>query len=211
MPKITPVDMQARKREGRKITMLSVYDYPLALLADRAGLDSILVGDSLAMTALGDPSTVPLTLDESLHHVKAVARAAKTAMVVAAMPFMSYQASERDAVLAAGRFLKEGMADAVKIDGLFIRNLPQDYDNQLFVKAIVSVAKGLNKTTIAECVEDEETLQMLKTFGVDAVQGYHLEKPRGDHPMIRTIRLEATRDLPLGAANEQRETHGFPP
>ena len=117
MPKITPVDMQARKREGRKITMLSVYDYPLALLADRAGLDSILVGDSLAMTALGYPSTVPLTLEESLHHVKAVARAAKTAMVVADMPFMSYQASERDAVLAAGRFLKEGMADAVKIEG----------------------------------------------------------------------------------------------
>ena len=91
MPKITPVDLQARKREGRKITMLSVYDYPLALLADRAGLDTILVGDSLAMTALGYPSTVPLTLEESLHHVKAVARAAKTAMVVADMPFMSYQ------------------------------------------------------------------------------------------------------------------------
>ena len=106
MPKITPVDMQARKREGRKITMLSVYDYPLALLADRAGLDSLLVGDSLAMTALGYPSTVPLKLEESLHHVKAVARAAKSAMVVADMPFMSYQPSERDAIIAAGRFLQ---------------------------------------------------------------------------------------------------------
>ena len=117
MPKITPVDMQARKREGRKITMLSVYDYPLALLADRAGLDSLLVGDSLAMTALGYPSTVPLKLEESLHHVKAVARAAKSAMVVADMPFMSYQPSERDAIIAAGRFLQEGMADAVKLEG----------------------------------------------------------------------------------------------
>ena len=117
MPKITPVDLQARKREGRKITMLSVYDYPLALLADRAGMDTLLVGDSLAMTALGYPSTVPLKLEESLHHVKAVARAAKTAMVVADMPFMSYQPSERDAILAAGRFLQEGMADAVKIEG----------------------------------------------------------------------------------------------
>ena len=117
MPKITPVDLQARKREARKITMLSVYDYPMALLADRAGMDTLLVGDSLAMTALGYASTVPLKLEESLHHVKAVARAAKSAMVVADMPFMSYQPSERDAILAAGRFLQEGMADAVKIEG----------------------------------------------------------------------------------------------
>jgi 3-methyl-2-oxobutanoate hydroxymethyltransferase len=117
MPKITPVDLQARKRAGRKITMLSVYDYPMALLADRAGMDTLLVGDSLAMTALGYASTVPLKLEESLHHVKAVARAARTAMVVADMPFMSYQPSERDAILAAGRFLQEGMADAVKIEG----------------------------------------------------------------------------------------------
>jgi 3-methyl-2-oxobutanoate hydroxymethyltransferase len=117
MPKITPVDLQARKREARKITMLSVYDYPLALLADRAGMDTLLVGDSLAMTALGYASTVPLKLEESLHHVKAVARAAKSAMVVADMPFMSYQPSERDAILAAGRFLQEGMADAVKLEG----------------------------------------------------------------------------------------------
>jgi 3-methyl-2-oxobutanoate hydroxymethyltransferase len=117
MPKITPVDLQERKRAGRKITMLSVYDYPMALLADRAGMDTLLVGDSLAMTALGYASTVPLKLEESLHHVKAVARAARTAMVVADMPFMSYQPSERDAILAAGRFLQEGMADAVKIEG----------------------------------------------------------------------------------------------
>jgi 3-methyl-2-oxobutanoate hydroxymethyltransferase len=117
MPKITPVDLLARKREQRKITMLSVYDYPMALLADRAGLDTLLVGDSLAMTALGYASTVPLKLEESLHHVKAVVRAAKSAMVVADMPFMSYQPSERDAILAAGRFLQEGGADAVKIEG----------------------------------------------------------------------------------------------
>jgi len=115
--KITPHDLQARKREGRKITMLSIYDYPLALLAERAGLDTILVGDSLAMTALGHENTVSVTLEEMLHHVKAVARAARSAMVVADMPFMSYQPSERDAILAAGRFMKEGMADAVKVEG----------------------------------------------------------------------------------------------
>jgi 3-methyl-2-oxobutanoate hydroxymethyltransferase len=115
--KLTPVDLQARKREGRKITMVSVYDYPLALLAERAGLDTILVGDSLAMTALGHPGTVALTMEESLHHVKAVARAARGAMVIADMPFLSYQTSERDAILNAGRFLKEGAADAVKVEG----------------------------------------------------------------------------------------------
>jgi EAL domain-containing protein (putative c-di-GMP-specific phosphodiesterase class I) len=69
---------------------------------------------------------------------------------------------------------------------LFIRNLPSDYDNQLFVKAIVSVARGLRRTTIAECVEDEETLEMLKAFGVDCVQGYFFEKPRSDHPLLVT-------------------------
>jgi len=82
-------------------------------------------------------------------------------------------------------YLKHLQVDAVKIDGLFIRNLPQESDNQLFVKAIVTVARGLHKTTIAECVEDEETLVMLKGFGVDCVQGYYLEKPRADHPLLR--------------------------
>ena len=115
--KLTPMDLQVLKQQGCKITMLSVYDYPLALLAERAGLDTILVGDSLAMTALGYQSTVPLTMEESLHHVKAVARAAKGAMVIADMPFLSYQAAERDAILNAGRFLKEGAADAVKVEG----------------------------------------------------------------------------------------------
>ncbi|MBI3069109.1 MAG: EAL domain-containing protein, partial [Betaproteobacteria bacterium] len=80
-------------------------------------------------------------------------------------------------------YLKHLQVDAVKIDGLFIRDLPNDYDNQVFVKAIVSVARGLRKTTIAECVEDQETLDMLTRFGVDGVQGYHLEKPRSDHPV----------------------------
>jgi diguanylate cyclase (GGDEF)-like protein/PAS domain S-box-containing protein len=83
-------------------------------------------------------------------------------------------------------YLKYLQVDSVKIDGLFIRNLPSDYDNQLFVKAMVSVARGLRRTTIAECVEDEDTLQMLKAFGVDAVQGYYFEKPRSDHPLLVT-------------------------
>lgn len=96
-------------------------------------------------------------------------------------------------------YLKHLQADAVKIDGLFIRNLPQDYDNQLFVKAIVSVARGLHKTTIAECVEDEATLQMLKAFRVDCVQGYYLEKPHGDHPLMGPFDVRGNMELPLTA------------
>lgn len=115
--KVLPAHLQKQKEEKRKITMLSIYDYAIALLADRAGLDTILVGDSLAMTALGYDSTVAVTLDEMLHHTRAVSRAAKRAMVVADMPFMSYQVSIEEAVRNAGRFLKEAGADAVKVEG----------------------------------------------------------------------------------------------
>ena len=83
-------------------------------------------------------------------------------------------------------YLKYLQVDSVKIDGLFIRSLPSDYENQLFVRAIVSVARGLHKTTIAECVEDEETLTMLNAFGVDYVQGYFFERPHAEHLLLRT-------------------------
>lgn len=115
--KITPVDIQAMKREGRKITMLTAYDYPMALLEDRAGIDIILVGDSLAMTVLGYDNTLPVTMNEMIHHTKAVARGAKHALILGDMPFMSYNCSEREAILNAGRFMKEAGADAVKLEG----------------------------------------------------------------------------------------------
>jgi diguanylate cyclase (GGDEF)-like protein/PAS domain S-box-containing protein len=94
-------------------------------------------------------------------------------------------------------YLKHLQVDSVKIDGLFIRNLPNESDNQLFVKAMVTVARGLHKTTIAECVEDEETLVMLKGFGVDCVQGYYLEKPRADHPLLAAASRLQNRNLEL--------------
>lgn len=95
-------------------------------------------------------------------------------------------------------YLKHLQADSIKIDGLFIRNLPRDFDNQLFVKAIVSVARGLRKTTVAECVEDEETLVMLRNFGVDCVQGYYLEKPRVDNPLLsESSRIRTNMELRL--------------
>lgn len=115
--KFSTHDMQACKDQGVKFTMASIYDYPTALLAGRAGLDSILVGDSLAMTALGQPDTLAVTMDEMIHHVRAVTRAGGRPMVVADMPFLSYQVSEREAVRNAGRFLKEGRADTVKLEG----------------------------------------------------------------------------------------------
>jgi 3-methyl-2-oxobutanoate hydroxymethyltransferase len=115
--KITLLDLQMMKREGKKITMLSIYDYPMALLADRAGIDTILVGDSLAMTLLGYENTIPVTMDEMIHHTKAVTRAVKYAFVIGDMPFMSYNTSERDAIFNAGRFMKEAGADAVKVEG----------------------------------------------------------------------------------------------
>jgi 3-methyl-2-oxobutanoate hydroxymethyltransferase len=115
--KITPVDVQAMKKQGKRITMLTAYDYPMALLEDRAGIDIILVGDSLAMTVLGHENTLPVTMDEMLHHTKAVARGAKHCLILGDMPFMSYNTSEREAILNAGRFMKEAGADAVKLEG----------------------------------------------------------------------------------------------
>lgn len=115
--KITLLDLAAKKRAGRPITMLTAYDYSSALLVDQAGIDMILVGDSLAMVMLGLQSTVPITMEEMLHHCRAVARGAKSAFLVGDMPFMSYQADRSEAVRNAGRFLKEGAMESIKLEG----------------------------------------------------------------------------------------------
>src|SRR5512136_128732 len=115
--KITPVDVQAMKREGKRISMLTAYDYPMALLEDRAGIEIILVGDSLGMTVLGYENTIPVTMEEMIHHTKAVTRGAKYALIIGDMPFMSYNTSDREAIINAGRFMKEGGADAIKLEG----------------------------------------------------------------------------------------------
>jgi len=115
--KITPVDVQTMKKEGKKISMLTAYDYPTALIEDRAGIEIILVGDSVGMTVLGYENTLPVTMEEMIHHTKAVTRGAKYALIIGDMPFMSYNTSEKDAIFNAGRFMKEGRADAVKLEG----------------------------------------------------------------------------------------------
>jgi 3-methyl-2-oxobutanoate hydroxymethyltransferase len=97
--------------------MLTAYDYPTSMAMDKAGVDSILVGDSLGMVVLGYENTLPVTMEEMLHHCRAVARGARTALLVGDMPFMSYQVSVEEAVRNAGRFLQQGGMDAVKLEG----------------------------------------------------------------------------------------------
>ncbi len=115
--KVTILDLQQKKQAKQPLTMLTAYDYPGAMLVDQAGIDLILVGDSLAMTVLGYPDTISVTMEEMLHHCRAVARGAKRACLVGDMPFMSYQADRTEAVRNAGRFMKEGRMDAVKLEG----------------------------------------------------------------------------------------------
>ncbi len=115
--KVSIPDLQKKKRKGQPISMLTAYDYPGATLVDEAGTDIILVGDSLAMTVLGHPNTVSITVDEMLHHCKAVARGSQHAFLVGDMPFMSYQIDRIEATRNAGRFLKEGGMDAIKLEG----------------------------------------------------------------------------------------------
>ncbi len=114
---ITVRDLRTFKAQGRRFAMLTAYDYPTAQILDEAGIPVLLVGDSLAQTILGYDTTLPVTMEEMLHHTRAVARGAKNALIVGDMPFLSYQVSLADGVANAGRFLKEGGAHAVKVEG----------------------------------------------------------------------------------------------
>lgn len=115
--KVTINDFLKKKQKRQKITMLTAYDYPFAQIMDEAGIDAILVGDSLAMVVQGLENTLPVTMDEMIYHTKMVSRAAKNAMVIGDMPYLTYQISIEDAIRNAGRFLKEAGAQAVKIEG----------------------------------------------------------------------------------------------
>jgi 3-methyl-2-oxobutanoate hydroxymethyltransferase len=113
----TVLTLQQMKERGERITMLTAYDFPTARLVDKAGVDAVLVGDSLAMVVLGHDTTLAVTMDEMLHHARAVSRGARRALRVGDMPFLSYQADAAEAVRNAGRFLKEAGMDAVKLEG----------------------------------------------------------------------------------------------
>jgi len=115
---VTIPQLSQWKKQGRKIAALTAYDYAIARILDEAGVDLILVGDSLGMVVLGYETTVPVTLEEMLHHAKAVKRAVKNALVVVDLPFLTYQVNPEQALLSAGRVLKETGAQAVKLEGV---------------------------------------------------------------------------------------------
>jgi 3-methyl-2-oxobutanoate hydroxymethyltransferase len=115
--KVTPQVLQHKKQQAQPITCLTAYDYPTARAIDQAGIDIILVGDSLGMVVLGYDNTLPVTMDDMLHHCRAVARGSQHALLVGDMPFLSYQVSETEAVRNAGRFLQEGGMESVKLEG----------------------------------------------------------------------------------------------
>lgn len=117
MARITTAILRDKKARGEKITMLTAYDYATASLVDEAGIDMILVGDSLGMVVLGYENTLSVTMEDMLHHTRAVTRAVRNAMVVGDMPFLSYHISRKEAVRNAGRFIQEAGAQAVKLEG----------------------------------------------------------------------------------------------
>lgn len=117
MRRVTANDIKAMKAKGEKIPVITAYDYPTARLADEAEFPIILVGDSLGMVVLGYDSTIPVTMDDMVHHTGAVARGANHALIVADMPFMSFQISSADALRNAGRLVQEGGAQSVKLEG----------------------------------------------------------------------------------------------
>ena len=154
--KNTVVTLQQMKEKGEKISMLTAYDYSTAKLEDEAGVNTILVGDSLGNVILGYEDTISVTMEDMIHHGAAVARGAKNALVIIDMPFMSYQTSVYDAVVNAGRLMKEGRAGAVKLEG-GAEVCPQ-------IRAIVNAG-------IPVCAHLGLTPQSINAFGGFKVQG----------------------------------------
>ena len=163
MSKNTVATLLKQKEQGDKITMLTCYDYSTAKLIDEAGINTILIGDSLGMVVLGYEDTLSVTVEDMIHHSAAVARGAKNALIVCDMPFMSYQVSVEDAVRNAGRLMKEGRANMVKLEG-GASVCPQ-------IEAIV-------KASIPVCAHIGLTPQSVNAFGGFKVQGKSEEAAR---------------------------------
>lgn len=160
MPRMTTALLKNKKINNEKITMLTAYDYSLAGMVDAAGIDMILVGDSLGNVVLGYESTLPVTMEDMLHHTKAVARATKNSMVVGDMPFLSYHISREEAVRNAGRFIQEAGAQCVKLEGGQER---------------VDTAKAIIDAQIPVVAHIGLTPQSVNQFGGFKVQGKDLE------------------------------------
>lgn len=151
---------QSAKEEGRKISMLTAYDYSTAKLMDEAGIDAILVGDSLGNTILGYEDTISVTMEDMIHHGAAVARGTKKTMVVVDMPFMSYQTSVYDALVNAGRLMKEGRAGAVKLEG---------------GRSVCPQIKAITEAGIPVMAHLGLTPQSVNSLGGNRVQGKSIE------------------------------------
>lgn len=158
--KTTTADFLAMKERGEKITMITAYDYSTAKLVDASGMDSILVGDSLGMVMLGYEDTLSVTMEDMIHHCRAVKRGAENALVICDMPFMSYQTSVYDAVKNAGRLMQEGRAGAVKLEG--------GVKFKEHIRAIVDAS-------VPVCGHIGMTPQSVNAFGGFKVQGKTLE------------------------------------
>ena len=159
----TITTFKEQKLKGDKITMLTAYDYSTAKLMDNAGINGILIGDSLGMTMLGYEDTLSVTMEDMIHHTACVARGAKNALVVADMPFMSYQVSVEEAVRNAGRLMKEGRAQAVKLEG---------------GASVCKQIKALTEASIPVMAHLGLTPQSVNAFGGFKVQGKSLEAAR---------------------------------
>lgn len=163
MEKITLLHLQHMKERGEPISMLTAYDYPSALLVDQSGLEMILVGDSVGMVVHGFEHTLPVTMDMMIMHCRAVRRGVQRALVVGDMPFMSYQASQEDAIRNAGRMLIEGGVDAVKLEG---------------GQAMAGTVRALVNSGIAVQGHIGLTPQSVSALGGFKVQGVTLEAAR---------------------------------
>lgn len=159
----TITTFKEQKLKGDKITMLTAYDYSTAKLMDNAGINGILIGDSLGMTMLGYEDTLSVTMEDMIHHTACVARGAKNALVVADMPFMSYQVSVEEAVRNAGRLMKEGRAQAVKLEG---------------GASVCKQIKAITEASITVMAHLGLTPQSVNAFGGFKVQGKSLEAAR---------------------------------
>lgn len=159
----TITTFKEQKLKGDKITMLTAYDYSTAKLMDNAGINGILIGDSLGMTMLGYEDTLSVTMEDMIHHTACVARGAKNALVVADMPFMSYQVSVEEAVRNAGRLMKEGRAQAVKLEG---------------GASVCKQIKAITEASIPVMAHLGLTPQSVNAFGGFKVQGKSLEAAR---------------------------------
>lgn len=156
MSKNTVATIQRQKEQGDKITMLTCYDYSMAKLMDEAGINTLLIGDSLGMTILGYEDTLSVTMEDMIHHSAAVARGAKNALIVCDMPFMSYQVSVEQAVRNAGRLMKEGRANMVKLEG---------------GAAVCPQIEAIVKASIPVCAHLGLTPQSINAFGGFKIQG----------------------------------------